>query len=297
MNGSMATAIEKGWEAMTRRNPRRVALPAALLITAGLTLASCTGGESAEQAGSSPTPTPTASNVEVTDETLGLALDRMLRHDAASADDGACFASAVRDADLGDKALTHLVASDADDLGAVAISLRTEVGDQPADVLRSDDLRGQFDDCVDAEVAAGSANEEAGQEDYESVSEPDRTVDGEPNLEPEYAIEKDEEIRSAQQLTDGVVSMFSSYALDEAQAEAYAMAGECLSTVIYDSGLSQESLRFIAGGAPLGAGEIADYLTTDEDKEIWRSTQFSTALVDCIETGSDGQDESLADQG
>ncbi|WP_434598220.1 hypothetical protein [Streptomyces sp. A5-4] len=74
---------------------------------------------------------------------------------------------------------------------------------------------------------------------------------------------------------------FSSYARDEDQKKSYATAGQCLSTLVYDAGFSQEALHFFASGARLGTKSIVEHLPSDKDKAIWQSPRFTQGLVDC----------------
>ena len=99
----------------------------------------------------------------------------------------------------------------------------------------------------------------------------------------EFGFEVDPEvgITASRQLLPGVVSVFSSYALDDEQAKIYEAAGECLSRAVFDAGFSQDTLLFLAGGPALGTGAVADHLPVAADQALWRSPGFSAELAVC----------------
>ncbi|MFD2024092.1 hypothetical protein [Promicromonospora aerolata] len=222
--------------------------------------------------------------VEVTDEALGRALDKLVYQGTqrSSSDGGVCLVTAVRTAGLSDEALVYLTETGSDDLGAIIDRLR-EVSEDDAAILLSPRLREDFDTCVDQDLLPDGS----GHQTYESPNPAEAPVADEPNLKPRYDIGEDEQITSAAQLTDGLVSMFSSYALDENQKEIYAAAGPCLSGAVLDAGFTQKTLRFLAGGAPVGTGSVADHLPGNEDEAIWESAEFTTSLVDCTNVTPD----------
>lgn len=271
---------------MKTRTMRKAVMPAASLAVLGILLAGCTGGEDQAQ----PTPTPTSSAVEVSDEELGRALDKLVFHGtgAQSEDGGRCLVEAVQAAEISPEGQAYIIERDSDDIGAVAEGL-AEVDEMDAAILLSPELGDEFDACVDAVIPP-----EDDPQTYESPESTEKPAEESPNLQPKYEIREGQSITSSSELTDGLVSMFSSYALDEEQKQTYVAAGECLSGVVFDAGFSQETLRFLAGGAPIGTGSIADYLPNDEDKAIWESQEFTTALVDCT-TNAEPADEETAE--
>lgn len=267
---------------------RTTAAPLAALVAAGLGLAGC-GGEAKETA--SPPPKMTAA--PVTDEKLGAALGAMVGHgQSASFDEGACFAEAVKDPGVSEAGQVFIVEIGGDDLAAVAEGLRAKKLGEDAEALLSKDMRTSFDACVDDQPS------DEGKEapDYAAPEPPKPTKQEEPDLKPRYKVDAKVEIRSSAELVDGVVSMFSSFALDDEQKTMYSTTGECMAEAVFTSGLSQESLRFIAGGAPIGTGSIAEHLVNDEDQEIWRSDAFRTALVDCSEVDGEAEPSSAPGQ-
>lgn len=257
---------------------RKAALTAAALGALGVLLAGCAAGDLSAD----PSPGPSASPAEVSEEDLGRALDRLVFQGTAtqSMDGGACLVDAVRGQGISKQGLTYLIEQDSDDIGAVAEGLR-EVSSMDAATLLSPELREEFDACVDAVIPPLEEDQI-----YVSPKPAKNPEEAEPNLEPKYGISKGSSITSRAQLTDGLVSMLSSYALDEDQEQIYAAAGECLAGVVFEAGLSQKTLRFLAGGAPIGTGSIADYLPTNDDRCIWESQGFTTALVDCTSTAT-----------
>lgn len=272
----------------THSPPRRVMTTAALLAAAGLALTACSDGQGQEQM--TPTPSPSTS-AEVSDGELGLALDALVAPGTPSSDNGACLVTAVRSAGLDKEALAHVVERGGDDFAAMASSLRSEVSGAAAEALLAPTLREELDACVDAGVAGGQNDQKIADIEYEPAPAPEPEGEGEPVTEPKYPVPKDEDIRSPQALVEGVVSMFISYADTEEEKQAYTDAGQCLAEVIYAQDFSQQSLRFIAGGAPLGSGSLLEHLSTKKDKKIWSSSTFTTSMVDCVEAGSSEEDE------
>lgn len=264
---------------------RTTAAPLAALVVAGLGLAGCGGGGAKETA--SPSPKTTAA--PVTNEELGQALGAMVGHgQSSSSNEGACFAEAAKDPGVSEAGQAFIVEINGDDLAAVAQGLRAKKLSEDSEALLSKDMRASFDACVDDQ----SPDEGKEAPDYATPETPKPTQQDEPDLQPKYEVDEQVEIRSSTELVDGVVSMFSSFALDDKQETMYSTAGECMAGAVFTSGLSQESLRFIAGGAPIGAGSIAEHLVNDEDREIWRSDAFQTALVDCSEADGDAEPSS-----
>lgn len=252
---------------------RKAALLAAAWAALGVLLVGCSDGDLSAD----PAPGPSTGAVEVSDEDLGRALDKLIFGGTGtqSTGGGACLVDAARDQGISNPGLAYVVEQDSDDIGAAAEGLK-EVSSMDAAILLSPELRDEFDACVDAVTPPGKVEHI-----YVLPKPVEDPAEGKPILEPKYEINKGSSITSAPQLTDGLVSMFSSYALDDNQKRIYAAAGECLAGVVFESGLSQKALRFLADGAPIGTGSIADYLPTDEDRRIWESQGFTTALADC----------------
>jgi hypothetical protein len=271
---------------MGSRTWRTAAAPLAALVAAGLGLAGCGGGGEAKETAS---PSPTTRAAPVTDEELGEALSALVGHgQSPSSDEGACFAEAVKNSGVSEAGQALIVEIGGDDLAAVAKGLRAKKLGDDAEALLSKDMRASFDACVDDQ--SPDAEEEA--PDYAAPETPKPAKQGKPDLQPKYEVDEQVDIRSSTELVDGVVSMFSSFALDDEQRTMYSESGECMANAVFTSGLSQESLHFIAGGAPIGTGSIAEHLANDEDEEIWRSDAFRSALVDCSEDDDEAEPSS-----
>ncbi|MFD4475970.1 hypothetical protein ACFWPU_07625 [Streptomyces sp. NPDC058471] len=263
----------------TGRTRKAAPSAAALAVAAGVLLAGCSSGDgSTTQAPSAPS--PTASTVKVTDGALGGALGTLAFQgtERSSKDGGACLASAVRKVGMSEEALAYIVKADSDDMGAVIDGLN-KVGEDDAALLASRSLREGFDACIDKAALPNGSSPKA--QSYVPPKAAAKPVAGKPNLKPAYRVRADQPVNSSIELTKGLVSMFSSYARDERQKKTYAAAGQCLSTLVYDAGFSQEALHFFVGGARLGAGSIVEHLPSDKDKAIWRSPRFTQGLVDC----------------
>lgn len=101
---------------------------------------------------------------------------------------------------------------------------------------------------------------------------------------PVFDIPDDKRITNAADLEPGLVSMFSSFATTKAQEQTYEKAGGCLARHVLEAGFTQEGLRFLAGGAPLGTGSVLDHLPTVADRTIWASDDFVNGLVACTST-------------
>jgi hypothetical protein len=255
---------------------------AALAAATGVVFAGCSSGDgsAAQATRSSSTPIPTTSTTKVTDKTLGGVLDRLAFQDTGSSskDGGACLASTVRKAGMSEEGLSYIVKADSNDKGAVIAGL-DKASEDDAALLASRSLREDFDACVDKTVLPNDSSPKAQR--YVPPETAAKPVTGKPNLKPAYPVRADQPVNSPIELTQGLVSMFSSYARDEDQRRTYAAASRCLSTLVYNAGFSQEALRFFAGGAPLGAGSIVGHLPNDNDKAIWQSPRFPQGLADC----------------
>ncbi|TQJ60786.1 hypothetical protein FBY30_3062 [Arthrobacter sp. SLBN-83] len=273
--------------AMKTPMTRKAALSAAALAVLGSLLAGCSAGSETAQ----PSPSPSTSAAKVTSENLGKALDRLVFQGtgAKSADGGACLVRAVEDKKLSDAAQAYIVGKGSDDIAAVANGLR-EVSAMDASIMLSPELRDKFDACVDAVIpptpAPFATTSKDGKDGKDQVYVPPKQGQElpqarQPDLTPKFPVPQGASINSSSQLTAGLVSTFSSYALNEDQKKTYAASGACLAGVVFQAGFSQETLRFLAGGAPIGTGSISDFLPKDEDKKIWKSKDFTSALVDC----------------
>jgi hypothetical protein len=258
---------------MKTRMMTKAGLPAATLAMVGILLAGCSGGGQDAH----PSPSPSASAVAVSDQELGKALNRLVFQGtgAKSADGGACLVDAVKGKGISNEGLAYIIERNSDDIGDVTKGLR-EVSSMDAAILLSPELGDRFDACVDAVIPPAGGDQK-----YGPPKPAEEVKEAAPDLKPKYEIKEGRSINSASELTDGLISMFSSYALDEAQTKTYAAAGECLAGVVFNAGFSQDTLRFLAGGAPIGTGSIADHLPKVEDKQLWESKDFTTALVDC----------------
>lgn len=268
---------------MRKMRPRRAALSAVVVsMSLGIALAGCSGG--------SPAVAPPSSEIStlpapaVTDEALGAALSKLAFQGAQirSSDGGACFVAAVRKAGLSGTAGGFIVGSASDDLGAVAGGL-DQISKNDAGIMLSAGLRQDFDACVDSQLLPKRGGESQTYVPLKAAGEPAKTK---PNLKPRYPLPGTVRITSATRLKDGVVSTFSSYALNDKQKHVYEVAGECLARVIFDAGFSQKTLILLAGGPPIGAGSIADHLPTTADKQLWVSPKFLIQITDCVDNAS-----------
>ncbi|MFM9540041.1 hypothetical protein [Streptomyces turgidiscabies] len=263
----------------TWRTRKAATATAALGVAAGVLLAGCSSGDgSTTQAPAAPS--STVSTTKVTDTALGKALDKLALQGTESSgkDGGACLTRAVRKAGMPEEALAHIVKADSDDMGSVIGGLN-KVSEDEAALLASRSLREDFDACIDKAVLPNGSSPKT--RSYVPPKAAAKPVAGKPNLKPAYPVRADQPVNSSIELAKGLVAMFSSYARDEGQKKTYAAAGQCLSTLVYDAGLSQEALHFFAGGAPLGTGSIVEHLPNDKDKAIWQSPRFTQGLVDC----------------
>jgi hypothetical protein len=261
---------------------RKAGLSAVMLtVTSGMVLTGCSGGATQATPSSAPSPSSTESAAKVTDKALSEALDKLAFQGTGSSskDGGACLAAAARKAGMSEETLSYIIKADNDDTGAVIDGLNT-VSEDGAALLVSRSLHKDFDACIDKAVLSNSNSTRKAQS-YAPPKAAGKPVAGTPNVKPVYPVRADQPVNSSIELTKGLVSMFSSYARDEGQKKAYAAAGQCLSTLVYNASFSQEALHFLAGGAPLGAGSIAEHLPSGKDKATWQSPRFTQGLVDC----------------
>lgn len=249
-----------------------------------IALAGCTA--STEPAASpSATPSIAPAPPPVDEVVLGEVLDHIVYGGGAPLDDdgGACFAAAVRDTDISERALTHLAALSTDDWGEAIARVDADVSPEDAEILASDGLHAAIDACVDSAVA--TALPDGGSRVYEGPAE-DAVVgahtEGDADMKPAHPQPEGEIIRSSGQLDEGLASMFASFARDDHQREVFAAAAECFAAAAFKAGFSQETLVFLAGGAPLGSGSIVEHLATDADRDLWQSPAFQTVLSGCV---------------
>lgn len=268
------------------------------VVAAGLLLTGCGGDSEAKSPASTtssptsttgseaPSPTSTAS-VKVDDASLGTALSRIVYSGRAPAkgDGGACFVKALDATKFSAKGVRHVVELASDDWSAVTQSLRTQVSSADADIFGGQALRSAFDRCVDEALLgtkSPTATSSPTTKPLPPVPTPKTTPSKKaPNLTPRYEIPKGETISSSTQLEKGLVSIFVSFTKDAKQKQAYEKAGPCLADVTFKAGFTQNSLRFLAGGPPLGSGSVVEHLATSADKVLWDSPDFKSKLVDC----------------
>ncbi|MBO0879989.1 MAG: hypothetical protein J2P17_06400, partial [Mycobacterium sp.] len=90
------------------------------------------------------------------------------------------------------------------------------------------------------------------------------------------------QITTPAQLTPGLISMFSTVGND-AQHQLIEDNAGCLASAVLAGGLTQRSLHFIAGGAPIGFGSVDAYLPVTRDAVTWNSAAFSSKLTGCLQ--------------
>lgn len=312
------------------RRALRVFLP--LVVTGGL-VAGCGGSDDSSSSRSEAT--STSSSATVSDQELGSAFDRLIhQRGATSSDDGACFAQAARSSDLSDEALARIVEVGGDDLGAAAEDLGDEVAGKDAQTLLSVGLREDLDACVNKDAspatspsaesassssAAAAKEKAAAERKAKKRSSSSKTKSAaqkkkdkaaaqkkkaqrlkterakKARLKPKHEIKANEKITTAAQLEPGLITTFSSFAQDEKQKKSYQSSSDCLAQAVLDAGFSQETLRFLAGGPPIGEGSVVDHLPEDDDKKTWQSPEFTSALVDCTTGSADEEGDGIGD--
>ena len=262
-------------ETRTTAGRKRMSAAAACTLLAGLSLAGC--GQSEPPVSTTPTPAPTVSQAD-----LAAGMDRIVFSTAAGdkpehPDAGECLARAARSSGLSEEALAVVAGSDGSTDFAGLTGLLPEA-DRAA--WLSPGLGTGIDSCVDE--ALGGALKDLGEADY-TASEPIAALAaGTEDTTPSVKRTNDFDITAASAIAPGLVTMLSSYAPDDARRQAYEGSPECLSEAVMDLGLSQSSLKFLADGAPLGAGSIVSHLSTDEDKAAWRDPSFVSRMEDCL---------------
>lgn len=253
---------------------RYAALPVfAAALACGL-LVGC-GDTGDPQAPAEATQTQAAESVD--DAQLGKALDKIVYHgQKTSDDDGKCFVDAVRAAAISSEAEHELVKLNTDNWATAVAGVSKRVSQEDAQKLLGHDFRGAIDKC--------SGNVEKIDPKAEPVEAADpkavENKETKPNTKPKYTI--DEEIRTADQIEPGLISMFSSFG-DQAQAETVKSASKCMAGEIYNAEFSQETLTFIAGGAPLGSGSVAEQIKNKDDRKLWQSPEFASKLSACTD--------------
>lgn len=292
----------------------------ALLTGAVAALSSCGSSTPDAPDTAAASSSATSSNVALTDASMR----KMVAGLAGSAQGDlsstqvACLTTTVRDSDLSDQSLRYMVAAPEQDRGSLIAGLRENVSPEQAQILLAQDLRDALDECVEpasspsstsktSKPKAKSATKSAPSKTSDKSSEKKTTpkpkpkksatkptaagknapgADADPNFKPRYKVSEKEDILSASQLQPGLVSMFSSYAIDAKQSAVYKSAGKCMAKAVLDADLSQESLRFIAGGAPISTGSIAEHLPNKADQKIWNSGSLTSDLSQCISSAS-----------
>lgn len=277
------------------RNGSRVVSGVVLALCCAVLPAGCGGDRTAAHKPTKPSPSATA----LDESRLGASLERIVYSGAVpdeATDGGACFVEKIKATKISGEGLALLAGLHTDDKGAAVTALAAEVSKEDSALFGSVVLRQAFDFCVDAafgnQVSPGQTT--SPKPGYSVSPEPTPGTTSaprnRPNLTPKYRV--DGEITSASQLEKGLVSMLSSYAIDDKQKKLFVKAGSCLADVVIEAGFSQPSLKFLAGGAPLGAGSIADYLAGPDDKQLWSSSSFTTKLSDCMEQAAQQEHQS-----
>lgn len=272
----------------------RLQVTCSALATAALLLTGCAAEtEPAEQ---SPASDPSAASESVDERELGTALGQLLHH-SASADPATpasqrCLVEAMADSDVSPAAKQQLIDSAAasPEWAQALQAVHADVSADDAELLAAADLRTAFDSClleaagVDVDDTDDTADESASAADHfgadDSAPVPERER-SKPNLTPSQEIDPELDITAASVLEPGLVVMFSSY-VDGDDAKRISAHQECLAEAIFTADFSQDTLRFIAGGPPLGAGSIADHLPHEDDRALWRSAAFTASLSTCL---------------
>lgn len=242
-----------------------------------------------------PTASPSASAegeeslVPLSDEEALASLYMPAGFEAREQDDvGSCLSSALTKAGVSEDSRMKLIdEAESSDLGSVI----QQLPQADKDLMLSSELRLETDKCLEELTtgAAPSASASAPADEASRDSKPAK-----PNTKPVVKLDEEEEIVQAYELEKGVVSMFSSFTDDPREKKIFAAGGECLAGVIFNSGLSQEGMHFIGGGAPLGTGSVADHLSV-ADQKIWNSQEFKDEMMTCtLSAESDVEDASAS---
>lgn len=206
-------------------------------------------------------------------------------------DAGQCLTEAIEGTELSEQGRDQLRegADQDEDLGSVIAAMSEE----DREIMLSNDLRGRTDDCLleitDTSAPAPKASSSEGVDEQPQ----DDAEKKKPNTKPAFDVDEDKEIQDSGALRRGAVSMFSSFAADEQQKKVYEKSGDCFAQTIFGSGLSQEGMRFIAGGAPLGTGSVAEHLN-EEDRAVWESPAFTDLMLRCTQEAQQDLDDEEA---
>ena len=287
------------------RTRRHLAVRAVMLGGTLALLAGCGGGAQVDD----------LTGVEVTDAGLSEALEQFAGADGA----GPCLTDVLKSTRITSLGEKHLVATAGQPAGEVLAGLR-EISPADAEILSSAELSEAFTACaVSLEPAAQeettsapattsapkeapeteAATEEATEEIPESapssaapasetsapeptaVSPEEPSPSAGPRPQGTIALAPNTRISSADQLEPGLVRTFSAFAVDERQEQVMAGAGQCLAELSLNVGFSQESLAYLASGPIIEDGEVSRYLTSEDDRVIWESDEFTEGMVDC----------------
>lgn len=253
--------------------------PALIALAAVVTMAGCSGSDAE--------PEPTASETTMSaqpDAELGEALTKLVVT-GQGPEDGAglseCLVSAVRGADISPEAEKSIVDGGGEDWGATIAEL------EPADTkaLLSPAASQEIDQCM---VSSYRIDTKA----KKTVVEPKgyEPSTKKPNTKPKHKLEKDARIREVDDLKPGVESMLSSF--DPNTADLVKKSSACMSQVILDADFDDKTLRFLAGGAPLTTGSVAEHIKDKHDRKVWQSESFQGSLSSCTtEAGQNSGDE------
>jgi hypothetical protein len=243
---------------------RRIISSVVVLAAVTVTVTTGCGADSGQD--SSPS---ASSSLSSADRKLGKAMDKLVYQGAKSSDDqGQCFIEVLRDNDMSQKGQQVIVDQNSDDWGELEQALRRDSGAADADLFSTGAIRSGVDLCVDQ---AYGKRDDAGSKASATPS---------PDLKPSRQIDPNEPITTVEQLAPGIATMFGSFGDDE-QARKSKDNSSCMAQAILDAGLSQESLHFLAGGAPLGSSSVVEHLPNEQDKQLWQSQEFVSKLSAC----------------
>lgn len=267
-----------------QRQARRVALVGLAVLSAGA-LAGCAPAATVAPAATAtpeattPISTPQPTPIPTESTSLQATAARVVFHGVPVITEASqCAEQALLTAGLSDAALAQLEQAQYVSVSSAIVGLQAELPDDAA-ALQSAATRAAIEQCE--LVQYGEPEKPAKPVKYIApeavpVYQPEK-----PNTKPTFTIHQNAMLRSASVLQPGVASMFGSFALNDEQRAIYEAASQCMAERIANSNLSDPALRFIAEGAPLGAGTIADHFTSAEDRELWNSTTFQQGLNDC----------------
>lgn len=273
-------------------------LCAALLVgtmsPAGAAAVAANGGT----ASASPTTSSSSTGSAPKSAELAQALQRLMFAGfpvvgAADSDALTCYTKAVSSSEFTPDGARVIVDSTGTGLAAVAGELQAQKLADDAAMLLSTTLREELDACAQAET--GTAGKTVSIP-VDAITKPliklPTAPKVEPNLTPSQSMQDRPEVLIGSQMTAGVVTMFTSLA-PKGKAELIASSGDCLSSAIFRAGFSQASLRFLAEGAPLGVGTVAEHLAGDDDKKLWNSPAFIASLAACLRPGAQTTDPTV----